>query len=290
MAIYRRAPLAWLYSVLTFLEIASARPLLVITATCVKTDSPKTVRVIRQWPLPPMVFTKEFKEKYPNERNQTAIYSALLDDVKKKKVDLVVGEGCEGDIGPEFTAVFNGWTFESLRKVAFTKSYDRILTHVPLKLAARFEDKLRVKCGDNAALIQEGNVRITNLRGWSGYLSHLREKYVDDRGKLYADGAADLLKISRATPLPELLTKVKDKVRGELAAFRRAIGERDDGFLKLVTETEFSTAAIVINGLHADDLKAKLQDAKLNCEIYEPPGYQKEDERLIQEFERLLAD
>ncbi len=30
--------------------------------------------------------------------------------------------------------------------------------------------------------------------------------------------------------------------------------------------------------------------AGLNCEVFEPPGYQREDERLVQDFERALVD
>ena len=281
--------MGWIHIVPTFIVLANARPMLTKVASCPVIDATKSVRVIKQWPLPPAVFTKDFKERYPQERNQTAIYQALADDVKKKKLDLVVGEGCEGTLDANFTGLFNGWSFESLRKVSQTRTYDRIIAHVPMKLAARFGDKISARCGDNEALIQEGNVHVTNLRGWSGYLTHLRATYVDDRGKLYADGAADQLKIARSTPLPEVLKLIQDKVRSELADFRRAIGQRNDGFVKAVTEPEFKTAAIVINGLHADDLKTKLQAAGLNCEIFEPPGYQREDERLIQDFERLLT-
>ena len=281
-------------SLLSFLfgltALTHARPLLQKIATCPKSESGKLVQVLKQWTLSPTTYTKDFKEKYPQERNLTAVYQALVDDVKKKKVDLVVAEGCEGEITKDFKVEFNGWSVASLAKVSLSKGFDRIITSVPMKLAARFDDKLKVVCGDSEALIQEGNVRLTNLRGWVGYLTHLKQSYVDDQGKLYADGAADLLKISRATPRPELIAKVKDRIREELAAFRKAIQERNDKFIKLIQETEFKTAAIVINGLHAEDLKAKLQAANLGCEVFEPPGYQREEERLIQDFEKLLEN
>lgn len=276
----------WLVSALV--TASHARPLLQKIAACPKSDGPKVVRILKQWTLSPTTYTKDFKEKYPQERNLTAVYQALVDDVKKKKIDLVVGEGCEGPIDKAFKIQFNGWSVESLSKVALTKGFDRIITSVPMKLAARFDDKLKVVCGDSDALIQEGNVRLTNLRGWAGYLTHLKQSYVDDQGKLYADGAADLLKISRATPRDEIIAKVKDRIREELGSFRKAIHERNDGFVKVVSDAEFKTAAIVINGLHAEDLKTKLQAAGLGCEVYEPPGYQREEERLIQDFEKLL--
>ncbi len=90
-------------------------------------------------------------------------------------------------------------------------------------------------CGDNEELIQEGNVHVTNLRGWTGYVINLKKTFVDDRGKLYADQASDLLKIPRTTLMPDLIKLIQGKVRTELAAFRAAITKRNDGFVKVVT-------------------------------------------------------
>jgi hypothetical protein len=46
----------------------------------------------------------------------------------------------------------------------------------------------------------------------------------------------------------------------------------------------------VIGGLHAADLKAKLETAGLNCEILEPPGYARNSENLIRDFEKLTLN
>ena len=129
-------------------HVAEARPIkLTKVGSCaLPTDGDKpakTVMVVKQWHLSPKTITKGFKEKYPQERNQQAIYSALADAVKKKSVQLIVAEGCEGQIDADFKPNFNGWDFASLRAVAQTKGYDKILSHVPLKLEARFGDDLR---------------------------------------------------------------------------------------------------------------------------------------------------
>ncbi|NJL24935.1 MAG: hypothetical protein HC902_07015 [Calothrix sp. SM1_5_4] len=68
-------------------------------ASCSPADpSGKTVMLIKQWHLSPTTITKNFKEKYPQERNQTAIYANLADNIKKGKIQLIVAEGCQGEI------------------------------------------------------------------------------------------------------------------------------------------------------------------------------------------------
>jgi hypothetical protein len=279
--------LIWFLSIL--LTFASARPNLSKVGSCTAEKDAKKVMLIKQWHLPPTTITKSFKEKYPHEKNQTAIYNSLNDLVKKKKLQVVVGEGCEGEIGPEFKTAFNGWDLESLRKQAQTKAYPRIVAHVPLKLEARHGEKLLTLCGDNEKQIQEGNLRISNLRGWAGFWSRLSEHKPDsDKFKLYAEAAADLLKIPKDTPPAELQEKIKVKIKEELDAFQKSLNERNTSFVKALEGREFQTAAIVIGGLHAPDLKEKLQAAGFACDVMEPFGYIQEEEKLIKEFEKAL--
>lgn len=250
---------------------------------------PKNVLVIKQWHLSPKTITKSFKERYPQEKNQTAIYNDLANRIKANKLQLIVAEGCEGEINDEFKAAFNGWDYASLAKVSQTKGYEKILTLVPLKIEARYNDKVLTMCGDSEKLIQEGNLRVSNLRGWFGFVTRLSETYEDDKGRLYSDAAADLLKVPKNTPVPELLKQIQVRIKEDLAAFRKSLSDRNDGFVKVLQEKPFETAAVVIGGLHAEDLKEKLEAANLACEVYEPPGYQKEAEQLVLDFEKALA-
>lgn len=252
------------------------------------TKPAKTVMIVKQWHLAPKIITKSFKEKYPQERNQQAIYSALADGVRKKSVQLVVSEGCEGEINSEFKPTFNGWDYASLKAVAQTKGYDKILTLVPLKLEARFGDDLRTVCGDDETLIQEGNMRLSNLRGWMGFWTRLHETYPDDKGKLYADAASDLMKIPRTTPLKDVIAKVREHVQDDLDGFKKSLADRNAAFVKVLSQENFDTAAVVIGGLHSEDLKLKLQLAGMACDVYEPPGYQREDEDLMSDFVKVL--
>lgn len=245
--------------------------------------------IVKQWHLAPTTITKSFREKYPQERNQTAIYQALNDLVKKKKLQVVVGEGCEGEINSDFKTAFNGWDYESLKKQAQTKGFDRIVTQIPLKLEARHGDKLLTLCGDNDKQIQEGNLRISNLRGWLGFWSRLSEHKGDpEKLKLYSEAAADLLKIPKETPAEEMQKKIKEKIKEELELFRKSLTERNTSFVKALEGKDFKTAAIVIGGLHAGDLKEKIQAAGYACDVYEPFGYVQEEEKLIQDFEKAL--
>ena len=277
----------WLFSAL--MAAAHAGSLLTKVASCATVKPTRTVQIIKQWHLPPKTITKGFRERYPQERNQSAIYIALADKIKNKKLDLVVAEGCEGEINQDFTTAFNGWDLTSLQKMAQTKGFDRIIAHVPLKLEARFGDKILTICGDNNRLIQEGNLRISNLRGWAGYWMRLREGGNLEKSKPYAETVADILKIPRDTPVDKIIPQVQEHMKEDLEAFKKSLADRNEQFVKVLQSHDFKQAAVVIGGLHAEDLKAKLQAAGFGCDVLQPSGYQREDENLLQDFEKALT-
>ncbi len=278
----------WLLSVL--LSTASAKGMLTKISSC-KTaakDAPY-VMVVKQWHLPPQTVTKGFKERYPHEKNQSAIYISLVDKMKAKKLDLVVSEGCEGEINDEFAPVFNGWSIYDLKKIAQTKSFQKTLAPIPMKLEARFGDKLDTFCGDNEKLIQEGNLRLSNLRGWAGYYGRLMEKDEPEKKQPFVESAAALLKESKDSTPEQLLPKIKEKLKSELEAFNKSLADRNDLFVKTLQGHTFKNAAIVIGGLHANNLKDKIEAAGFGCDIWEPMGYAREDEQLISEFQKALS-
>ena len=106
--------------------------------------------------------------------------------------------------------------------------------------------------------------------------------------KLYSEAAADLLKVPKDTPIEKLQAKIKERFKEELDLFAKSLVERNTSFVNALKDKDFETAAIVIGGLHADDLKKKLQDAGFACEVLEPAGYIREDENLIKEFQKAL--
>lgn len=279
----------WLLSLL--LSTASAKGMMSKLSSCknLGKEAP-SVMVVKQWHLPPKTITKGFpKERYPHEKNQSAIYIALVDKMKSKKLDLVVAEGCEGEINDDYATVFNGWDLASLKKIAQTKSFQRTLAPIAMKLEARFGDKLSTMCGDDEKLIQEGNLRLSNMRGWGGYYSRLSEKGDPEKTKPFAESAAALLKESKDTPVEQLIPKIKEKLKAELEAFSKSLTDRNDLFVKALQAQPFKNAAVVIGGLHAEDLKTKIEAAGFNCDVWEPTGYAREDEQLIKEFEKALS-
>lgn len=245
----------------------------------------KKVLILKQWHLPPTTITKGFKEKYAQEQNQTALYKFLDENVKNNELQLIVGEGCEGEINSEFKTAFNGWDYNSLHAQYTQKSYSKVITQVPLKIEAKYGDKVSVFCGDKESAIQDGNLRLSNLRGWMGFLDRLKE-YKDnpEKQRPYIDAAADLLKASKDASTEKLAAQIKERITLDLEAFNKSLHERNESFVKTLNDHEFKQAAIVIGGLHADDLKDKIEAAGMNCVVYEPPGYQPQDEKLVQEF------
>ena len=251
----------------------------------------KKVMVLKQWHLAPTTVTKGFKEKYKQEKNQTAIYRTLSEMVKKKQLEVIVAEGCEGEIDRNFETAFNGWKIEDLAKQAQTKGFEKIVAHVPMKVEARWGDKVVTLCGDDEKLIKESQLHLSNLRGWMGFWNRFSDSKPEDGSlKLYSDAAADLLKVSKDTSIEELKKKINQRSLEELALFEQSLNDRNASFVKALNSHDFKTAAVVVGGLHASDLKLKLEQAGLACDIYEPPGYSREDENLIKEFADSLKN
>ncbi len=272
------------------LTTAQGKALVSKIGSCKSEKGAPKVLLVKQWHLAPTTITKGFRERYPQERNQTAIFIYLADKAKHKKIDLVVGEGCEGEINDGFTTKFNGWDLASLKQNRpNTRKFERILTHVPMKLEARFNDRLLTVCGDNEKLIQEGNLRLSNLRGWAGYHSKLSDPALaEDKKKMFAEAAINLLKVDQSTPIEKLISLIQDKISEELDLFKKSLNERNDSFVKTLQSYPFKTAAVVIGGLHIQDLKSKVEAAGFGCDIIEPVGYDRDLERTIASFEQAL--
>ncbi len=293
----------WIVTLLVFLSpaalakghkahVAASKPFpskihLTKVGACAVADAKKNVMVLKQWHLAPKSVTKGFKEKYPQEKNQTAIYKVIEEGVKRGELQLLVSEGCEGEIDEKFTPTFNGWDFASLKVQSQTKAYEKIITLVPLKIKAKYGDKIQTVCGDSEALIQEGNLRLSNLRGWMGFIDRLGEnKGTSDQTKLYSESAAELLKAPKDTPIDKLVVQIKERIKQDLDGYYKSLNARNDSFVKTLVEKDFEKAAIVVGGMHAADLRDKLEKAGLGCEIFEPPGYQRDDEKLVQDFQK----
>lgn len=266
-----------------------AKSELKLVSSCPQTESPKTVWLIKQWHLAPETVTKGFREKYPQEPSQTAIYKFLSNSVQNKDIDLVVGEGCEGEITEKFEKTFNGWNYTSLKAESKGKKYDRLLTHIPLKLEARWTDKVKSYCGDSEAMIREGQIRLSNMRGWYGFLLRFGDSQLaEDHKSELAAAANQLLKHRKPKAVKDLIPEIRTKLKEELASFENSLQKRNDAFIKILSEQDYKSAAVVIGGLHSEDLRSKVEKQGFNCKIYEPPRYPAEDESLIESFRKKI--
>jgi len=282
---YARSDLRVVGKCATTTAAPAADPAVSPAAASASSVSDKKIMVIKQWHLAPTTVTKGFKERYPQERNQTAIYQALAERIKKKKLQLVVAEGCEGEINDGFGLEFNGWGYGDLKKIAQTKGYSKILSHVPLKLEARFQDQVKTLCGDSEAEIKEGLLRLSNMRGWAGFLTRIEDPAKRDQ---FAPAAIELLKAPKDTPTDKLIPMIKARLQTELDLFLKSLAVRNDSFVKVLVETDFKEAAVVVGGLHVDDLRGKLEAKGLACEILAPVGYADQEEDLIRAFQTAL--
>ena len=230
---------------------------------------------MKQWHLPPSEVTyPKPKRPIPQEQNQTALYKILSQWVSKGQVHTIVAEGCEGAITPQFEDKFNGWGFPELSKVSSRSDYSEIVSHVPLKLKARFKDKIAVICGDNKELINSQNMAFSDARGTIGFLKRLIEhEKSPDRAKPYLDAATQQLGIPATTPLPEVTNQLKKRLEKILGQIKTLGEQRNQILLKSISATKDKDVALVVGGAHATDLKLSLEKQGLGCQVVEPSGY-----------------
>jgi len=111
-------------------------------------DKAKKVWIFKQWHLAPSVDTHSRGSQLPQQENQRAIFQQIEKWVEKGDVTTVYSEGCAGELGESFSKKFNGWTLKDLSAAAKDKDFDDIVTLIPMKVKAKFQDKVHVHCAD----------------------------------------------------------------------------------------------------------------------------------------------
>ena len=247
---------------------------------------------IKQWHLDPTVDTTKIEEakKLPQYKNQFEIFSAIAEMVAEKNVDTAVAEGCEGEINSKFKDAFNGWTFEGLNQEISNKKFNTILTHALLKAAVKFPESLKVRCGDSLSRIKYAQLALSDLRGDIGYWKRIVENENNPKKlKIYLDGINEMLKLPSNTDAPTALIALKKDVMSSFQKFNEANLERDAELVRAIKNSDSTKPIVVVyGGLHSEDLKLKLQSEKWNCEIFEPKSYQNNEEKLLDEFKKII--
>lgn len=260
---------------------------------CKSSDSSHHVWVFKQWHAGAAVNTRadqSFSQNIPQRQNQTAIYQQLEVWIAAKKLKVIFAEGCSGEIDEQFGQKFNGWSLEDLRKASKDKNFSQIVSHVPLKLEAKFGTALNTLCADEPALIKANDLAFSDARGALGFLTRLHQ-YKDDpkRAKTYLDGVIELYKLSPSTSIDQAMQRLKADLKSSISRAKSYIEERNKIAVRAIEASSDKEAAIVFGGLHFYGLKEQLEKAHINCSIAEPTGYSSSDAQLLKDLDDALS-
>ena len=258
---------------------------------CTPTKSDKIIYFVKQWHVAPAVDTTkiESSKKLPQFKSQSEIFSAITELVAEKEIDTAIAEGCEGEINSKFKEAFNGWTFDRLSKELENKEFKSILTSVLLKAEVKFSEQLKTFCGDDLSQIKRAELALSDLRGDMGYWQKIVENEKNPaKLKVYLDGVIEALKLPSTTDAATALVALKKDVASSFKMFSEANTARDSALIKVIKNVDSKKPILVVyGGLHADDIKEKLQAEKWNCEVYEPKSYKNNEEKLLDDFKKI---
>lgn len=257
-----------------------------------KSGSPR-VWFFKQWHLAPSVNTTDVEKSksLPQFANQTAIYEQLNSWIRSGKLKALVAEGCSGEMTTKTTSRFNGWDMQSLKPRADSENYNSILTSIPLKLEAKYGEKLHTLCGDDEDLIKKNALAFSDARGELGYLTRL-EQYKNDpeRAKLYLDGVIELYHMSANTTIPQAIARLNMELQKTVDQVEQWIQKRNEHLVDVILAAPHdSNLAVVFGGAHAPGVQALLEKRGMNCTIVEPAGYQDDETQLLQKLKDLIA-
>jgi hypothetical protein len=252
-----------------------------------------TVYVVKQWHLAPTVNTKTNPpaKPLPQTANQTEIYNQLSEWVKNGTIDTAIAEGCEGEVGPSLKDAFQGWSYSDLQAHVTDKNYPELLAHPVLKLQAKYPKQAKSFCGDNVTEIKKAQLAMSDARADVGYAARL-EEYENNPAKLkpYLEGVISVYQLKSTTTEKEAELAVSADLKKSMETFQATLHTRDLSFAqKIETVNSPKPTALVIGGLHTQDLKAVFESKKMNCVIFEPVSYNSDEELLSKKLIGLIG-
>lgn len=260
--------------------------LLTILFSC--SNENKKITLIKQWHLSPKQNTLDIEKskKLPQYENQKEIYKKIVNLIETKKTNMIIAEGCEGEIDEKFTLIYNGWSLKEIKSRRFDKNFNDIMAPIPLKIKAKYPN-IKVVCGDNLKLIDENLKAISDLRGFSGFYQRLRQsKGIDEKKYLAYKKQLDGLFPNR---------KIKDPVQfslnkslNSLRLFEDLIVKRNNSFFDISKKYLKENPVIVIGGLHVKDLETKFDLDKILYETIIPNGYKNDEQSLVFALKEIL--
>lgn len=141
-------------------------------------------------------------------------------------------------------------------------------------------------CGDNLSLIEKNSLASSDLNGYVGYYSRLKQFKGTNTKKFQLYKKSLLEGVDQKIDNPVEYARLRAKK--SLTAFKRYTQERNDFFIRAIEKTIDKNPAVVIGGVHLPDLQQKLDDKNIKFEIISVEGYPENSDKLFDQIESLL--
>lgn len=246
-----------------------------------------TVTIFKQWHLLPNSKTLNIKGSmlYPQFQSQVDIYLESLKLIKENKTQLIIAEGCEGEIGKKFKKAHYGWSFKKLEEELPSPEYKNIMALIPLKIKVKLKDKIRVICGDSEELMEKHQLAFSDLRAYIGYAYRLKD-IKDKSSPKYIRFSKSLLDGVKTDLTP--LKYAKKKAIESLNLMKKITEQRNDIFIKVIKKHSKLNPLVIIGGLHVEGLVQKLKTSKYDVRELTPAFYIGEEEKILKSLSATL--
>ncbi len=262
-----------------------------IVGRCKKSpSSSRHVWIFKQWHLAPGVNSRTSNPPaQPQEANQTAIYLQLEEWIKRGQIQEIFAEGCWEPLLADSRLAINGWSLKELRQASKQSDYSRILSSVPLKLEAKFGDRIQTVCADTEKAIHTGLSALSDARGALGFYSRLKEhKNSPEKAKTYLEGVIELYRLPKTITAEEALPRLKKELETSVDAALTAIETRSKNAAEKIRLSKAKASAVVFGGSHGDSLMNTLEAAGINCTLVEPVGYNNDEAQLLVKLQSAI--
>ena len=244
------------------------------------------VTIVKQWHLSPGANTENiFKSKeLPQYQNQKDIYQKLIEKISKGPVT-VITEGCAGDVKK---ANHYGWGEEKLKLKLDNSDYTDILAFLPLKLILKFPDKVVALCADDETLMKQNQLAFSDIRGFLGYYTRLKEFKGKDQKKFELFEKSLLEKEKNKLGQIDAIKYAQSRALDKIKEAKELIEKRNEKIIAAIEASLSSSPYVIVGGLHAKGLVERLKSKQIKFNVVTPNGYQEKDEKLFDELAALL--
>jgi|LULF01.1.fsa_nt_gb hypothetical protein len=254
--------------------------------SCSKNEG--TVFIFKQWHLSPNQDTtsKELAKKLPQFINQKDIFLKTKALIESHKTDLIIAEGCEGEINEDFSDSFNGWTLKKLKKERNSSDFADIMAPVPMKLKVMFP-KLEVLCGDNMRLIEENLRAMSDVRGFYGFYQGMKDSQQTNKER-YEAYVKQLVSLYPQEAKNGPMQFALDQTKIALLQFEKFIKKRNEFFFDIIKKQVHKNPVVIIGGLHVEDLTQRLHEKSYDVKEIIPKGYKNDEQLLLLSMKEIL--